>query len=685
MDLCDICKPSPPPTLMVLKTRPLMRAVLLALCGTLFAAFAADWQLVGPYGGSASVVVANPHAPGAFLAGSNNGLLFYTTNGGDAWTRLPFAAQLQGVLRALAIDPVHRDTFYAGVDGAEVSGLWRSQDAGLTWHRLPGLRAESVWSLEFMPAVSAEPSSNVSASPNTRGSRALLAGTGTGLFRSSDQGETWQRLSPESNLDLRPIVSIAVNPANPQQIFAGTTHLPWRTDDGGRTWRSIHTGMLDDSDVFSIRVDHTAAGHLFATACSGIYTSSSLGDRWQKLRGAPNASYRTYFIAQHPTRANLFLAGTTGGLVRSENRGQLWVRQLPSATRSIAFHPTQPDTILAATEGQGLQRSDDAGLTWRPVNDGFCNRAIPAIAATPTGLHVSSLEGKSSQALVLPIKAATRTWFGAQSAPLVALAAAPDGLLAASYSHLLLSRDGGKTFQPLAALPAGVLVEAMAVLPAAAPLSMSIKARVPNGALKPAASYQVWLATDAGLHHWMPSRPAIVRAPQPPLQRPLSGLAVLGENQLAVLQGEQAWLVATAPEGVANLQSLALPQPGIRIYGLAATGGHWAAATSHGLFLTSNQGLQWSLLPGPIRGTFSRIQADPRQAGRIYTNHFGDLFAVDLLSGQWQQLNQGRSSLSTVRSLLVPPGDSDRIFALTNRQGVFAIQLPKPSLAASAP
>ena len=71
-------------------------------------------------------------------------------------------------------------------------------------------------------------------------------------------------------------------------IYAGTSHLPWKTSDNGKTWESIHSGMIDDSDVFSIYIDPRSPKQVFASACSGIYQSPNGGEMWRKMMGIPN-------------------------------------------------------------------------------------------------------------------------------------------------------------------------------------------------------------------------------------------------------------------------------------------------------------------------------------------------------------------------------------------------------------
>src|SRR6266850_5361715 len=91
----------------------LIRAGGLLLCFPLWA----GWVALGPFGGSASVVVADPHYSKTFVAGTRNALLFRSSDGGESWTPLAFPAQLQATLDALAIDPQTPGIYLAGVSG----------------------------------------------------------------------------------------------------------------------------------------------------------------------------------------------------------------------------------------------------------------------------------------------------------------------------------------------------------------------------------------------------------------------------------------------------------------------------------------------------------------------------------------------------------------------------------------
>src|SRR5436190_147375 len=121
----------------------------------------------------------------------------------------------------------------------EVVGNWRAgsghrrrdADAGRSWN-LIGLAHENVRAIAQAPTRK-----------NT-----FVVGAVSGVYRSNDDGNTWERITPEKHADLRNFDSIAFDPRDENIIYAGTYHLPWKTTDGGKNWFNIGKGMIDDSD-----------------------------------------------------------------------------------------------------------------------------------------------------------------------------------------------------------------------------------------------------------------------------------------------------------------------------------------------------------------------------------------------------------------------------------------------------
>jgi len=362
-----------------------MRPYLLICLVAATSATGAGWQSLGPFGGSATIVLVDRFHRDTVLAATSNAQIFRSEDAGDSWAPLPFPAEFRATLHAFALDPRHPGVYYAGLSSetAEYSGIMRTSDGGLTWDRIPEPEVRAVWSIAIWQ----------------QDSRVIAAGGEDGLWLTHDGGETWERITPREDRELKPVVSLAFDPGDFKILYAGTPHLAWKTRDGGTDWQPIHDGMLDDSDVFSILVDDRRPHRIFAATCGGLYRSIDGGAGWTKLNQAKGASFRTYHIAQNPLEPNVLLAGTTLGLIKSTDSGSTWRRLTTQPTRWIAFDPARPNRVFVATDEAGLFRSDDAGESLQAINEGFINRRFTALSIAENALYVTTFTPHGSSVL----------------------------------------------------------------------------------------------------------------------------------------------------------------------------------------------------------------------------------------------------------------------------------------------
>ena len=273
----------------------------------------AQWRSLGPYGGNARALAFNPAYPDHVLLGSGDGTLFESLDGGRRWSYFAHLGSGDNLmLENIAFDPLNSSTIYVG--GWSVSGsgggFFVSRDGGHHWSEPAALHGKSIQALAL---ADSDP-------------RILIVGALDGLYRSSDRGENWERISPAGHPDLRNIESVAIDPRDPNLIYAGTWHLPWKTTDGGVTWSSIKQGVIDDSDVFSIILDHSNPQTVFASACSGIYKSEDGGRLFHKVQGIPGTARRTRVLQQDPKDPQTVYAGTTEGLFKTTDGGKTFQR-----------------------------------------------------------------------------------------------------------------------------------------------------------------------------------------------------------------------------------------------------------------------------------------------------------------------------------------------------------------------
>jgi photosystem II stability/assembly factor-like uncharacterized protein len=400
-----------------------------------------DWKITGPFGGTATAVTLDPGNANVVLAGGMSSLLFRSSDAGANWELMNFPKLHLSEVSSILVDPADSNHYLAGVISAEGGGLFESTDAGKTWCATKKLQNMGVRALAAAPS---QPSR-------------FVAGTMQGVWLSDNSGRTWTRISDLQNLEMIGISAVAVDTKDPNVIYAGTSHLPWKTMDGGKTWQSISTGMIDDSDVFSIYVDPANPSTVLASACSGIYSSDNRGDKWRKLMGIPNTSRRTHVVRQDPTNESILYAGTTTGLFKSANRGTSWKTLTDAQVNSMVLDPRSPAQMYIALEYDGIGKSFDGGQQISLANNGYVDRAISAVARSGSKLVAIEAQNDGTSGIFESADQGD-TWSqlhglrglaGVHLTTIAGMQSEDRILLAATSRQLYKSIDGGMIWKPI--------------------------------------------------------------------------------------------------------------------------------------------------------------------------------------------------------------------------------------------
>lgn len=603
----------------------------MALAGPIVAG--AEWQPSGPFGGSVQSIAIDPQGGEILLAGARNGLLFKSVDGARSWKRVSFGRQILGTVQTLAIDPGNPHHYYAGISGEDrVSiGLWESADDGEHWQQsLPGLPIESLALWRRNPEIAA-------------------VGTRHGAYRRGEDGR-WTRLSPVENPELQDITALAFDPTDAKTIYAGTPHLPWKTSDGGLTWHSIRSGMIDDSDVFSIAIDPERPQRVFASACSGIYRSESAGVAWKLLNGVPHTSRRTHIIAPDRSHPNVLYAGTTSGLLKSTDGGSVWREISPLAINSIAFSPSDSQTLYLATANSGVIVTSNGGQTFVPMNNGVLTRNVGRLFLSGSRMWASTLYEGEQGGLFRFDKAsgwqqvASSGSFG--GANVRGLAVAPDEETVYVATDDRLYRSVGAKWQ---AVPA--------------PLSMDIRtlAFSTDGTLMAGTSRglflskgSTWKAADVAGH---------LRLPIEAIYPSKSAIAIRTQFGAFVSRdGGQIWKEWPLPPSAGPLNTIAL------------CGESALAATSSGLIRLSRDGAGSLSAHGLPAGTVSTVAFDQTNCRVVYTAQFGTLYRSTDGGESWTSAGASPAPASVIENLDVLP-DAQGLIATFRGEGVFTLPL----------
>jgi photosystem II stability/assembly factor-like uncharacterized protein len=563
----------------------------------------------------------------------------------------------------------------AGIISADGGGLFDSADEGRTWTTVKGVENFGVRSLVAAPS---KPSR-------------FISGTMHGVMMSEDSGKTWTRISPAGNAEMQGITAVAVDPQNPDIIYAGTSHLPWKTSDGGKTWESIHNGMIDDSDVFSLYVDGTNPQDIFASACSGIYASANRGDMWKKLVGIPNTSRRTHVIRKDPANPNIIFAGTTTGLFKSANSGSSWRTLNYAQVNSMVFDPTQTGEIYMAMEYEGIGKTNNDGENITLSNKGFVDRSISSV--TRSGDKLIAVEpqlGESSGVFVSTDRGDTWKQLndvkGLLGVHLKAIAGMPDAktLIAAAPRQLYRSADGGLEWK---AMPMKLIVQETPPAPKALkghPVSSHSRSAVkPIEKLRPLAPSEFF-----GLYTVRNGTKDIIFA--------ATDLGLFASTDL----GER-WTAASLPGALGVTGVFVAPNSDGRLFARATNGlyfssdygDHWAkynfplspsdindvaipvshdapllVATRVGLYTTSDSGANWYASTSMPASTVSSVLY-AGEAKTAYAVEYGRLYQSSDAGATW---NLVPSALPTtrIRQLWMPDTTTNRLYGITTDLGI---------------
>jgi photosystem II stability/assembly factor-like uncharacterized protein len=210
------------------------------------------WREIGPYRGGRSVAAAGSVArPNEYWMGTVGGGVFKTTNGGLDWTPMT-DKYFGGTIGAVAVAPSNPDIVYVG--GGEFpirgnvshgDGVWKTTDGGKTWSNLGLNDTRHIAKVRVHPT-----------NPNLVYVAALGHVWGPnrerGIFRSKDGGATWQQVLFRN--DSTGAVDLAMDPSNPHVLYAGfwqAHRRPWqlvsggagsglfKSTDGGDTWTEL--------------------------------------------------------------------------------------------------------------------------------------------------------------------------------------------------------------------------------------------------------------------------------------------------------------------------------------------------------------------------------------------------------------------------------------------------------------
>ncbi|MDW8052591.1 MAG: hypothetical protein RMJ83_08955, partial [Armatimonadota bacterium] len=299
-------------------------------------------------------------------------------------------ASVSGRVNAVAYDPVNPNVYYVG---APQGGVWKTTDGGQTWQPL-----SDGWRFLQVSCIAIHPTNSSIIYVGTGDFQGWMRPFSQGVMRSLDGGQTWQSLGA-TLFGNRCVSDIIIDPENPNIVTVCTGWGPyqnvagdiWRSTDGGNTWVRVSPVSAIWSDMaVSARDPGTGVRYYYAVGHGSpgvIMRSSDRGQSWTVLNPPFSSSYqnalRVATSPLNPQRVYLF-SGTDRQVWVSNDAGNTWTPMNPTVDGGY-YQSWYDATMHVSHDGAGndvlylglvdlVQWTPTFG--WRSIGRCFTSQAI---------------------------------------------------------------------------------------------------------------------------------------------------------------------------------------------------------------------------------------------------------------------------------------------------------------------
>ncbi len=356
------------------------------------------WRMIGPFrGGRTRAATGVSDQPNVFYIGQVDGGVWKSDDYGRTWRPI-FDAENTQSIGAIAVAPSDHNVIYVGSgeglhrpDLSVGDGMYRSADAGQTWTHL-GLRDG-----QQIPAIAIDPKN-----PDRLFAAVLGHPYGPnpqrGIFRSTDGGQTWKKVLYRND-DVGGS-DVVIDPSDPNVIYASmwqSTLGPWEDDnsyegtggglfkstDGGDTWHRLSKGLPADLVQINIALAPSETHRLYATVSTmtesayasanglGVFRSDDAGESWTRITDDPRPAMKIGggdlpVPRVDPQNADVVYSASIV-TCRSNDGGKTWIslRGAPGGDdyQNLWINPRNPKIILLVSD-QGALVSVNGGDSW---------------------------------------------------------------------------------------------------------------------------------------------------------------------------------------------------------------------------------------------------------------------------------------------------------------------------------
>lgn len=285
--------------------------------------------------------------------------IYKSTDAGENWE--PLGLKDSERISRVLVDPKNSDTVYACATGHlwnsnPERGVFKTTDGGKTWQKVLFVNGDTGCA---MMAMDPQDSKILYASMWQFRRKPYIftsGGSSSGLFKSTDGGATWKKLTrglPEGDWGR---ISIAVAPSRPSTVYsvveAKKTAL-FRSDDLGENWTEVNSGQHVGERPFyfaTLFVDPKDYNRVYKPS-TGLAVSDDAGKTFSGIAGSVHSDYHAMWI--NPQNPEQIFVGTDGGLYTSVDRGNSWhfIQSLPlSQFYHVGYDMEQPYNVYGGLQ-----------------------------------------------------------------------------------------------------------------------------------------------------------------------------------------------------------------------------------------------------------------------------------------------------------------------------------------------
>ncbi|HET9389875.1 MAG TPA: hypothetical protein VFO44_09535 [Steroidobacteraceae bacterium] len=356
------------------------------------------WRMIGPFrGGRTRAVTGVPGQPNVFYIGAVDGGVWKSDDAGRTWHPI-FDGQPTQSIGAIAVAPSDPSVVYVGSgealhrpDLSVGNGIYRSGDGGRTWVHLGLEDAQQICELSVDPHDAKRVFAAVLGHPYGPSSE-------RGIYRSLDGGASWQRVLYKD--EDTGASAVEIDPSRPDIVYAALWQArlgPWedkndfdgtggglfKSTDGGNTWKPLKAGLPSDLSQVNIAIAPSTPDRIYAevgtnepgdyqsSAGLGIFRSDDAGENWTRITSDPRPSLRIGggdlpVVSVDPSNADVVYAT---GLVtmKSQDGGKTWspLRGAPGGDdyQNLWVSP-RDGRVIALVSDQGAVVTVNGGRTW---------------------------------------------------------------------------------------------------------------------------------------------------------------------------------------------------------------------------------------------------------------------------------------------------------------------------------